>query len=76
MYVKTYLNINGLIENCWNEADEFVKKLDDLGKGEELMEFLNEAFDREIPSMEELNDFLEEEEDYIAGVLGVDQADL
>lgn len=76
MFILNYLDIDGLIKSCWNGAEDFVRDIKDLGKGEELMDLLNEAFISETPTLEGVNDFLIEEEDYIAGVLGIDQDEL
>ena len=73
MYIKVDYDFNDLMDNCWSGAEETLKVIEENGKEDAFMEFLEESFDES--TLTEVNDFLRFEDDYIYDVLGIKEED-
>ena len=62
-----------LKNNSWSGALDTLKDIEEADKEDELMYFLEEIFNGEIPTETEVNDFLWFERDYIYESLGLDE---
>lgn len=63
-----------LKENSWSGALDTLKDIEDAGKEEELMNFLEETFAcGNVPTETDVNDFLWFEREYIYDFLGLDE---
>lgn len=60
-----------LKENSWSGAIETLNTVEEWGMEDELMDFLEEVFNGEIPTPTEVNDFLWFEDEYIFETLGI-----
>lgn len=67
-------DFNDLKENSWSGAIDTINRIEEEGKEEELMDFLEECF-TETPTDTEVNDFLWFEDEYIFEVLGIKDED-
>ena len=73
MYVKIEMDYRTLKNNSWSGALDTLKDIEEADKEDELMYFLEEIFNGEIPTETEVNDFLWFERDYIYENLGLDE---
>jgi hypothetical protein len=73
MYVKIEMDYRTLKNNSWSGALDTLKDIEEADKEDELMYFLEEIFNGEIPTETEVNDFLWFERDYIYESLGLDE---
>lgn len=71
MYVKTEMGFQDLMNECWSGATNTLETIEEAGKEEELMEYLEEMFP-DMPDLTELNDFLRFEDETIFSDLGID----
>lgn len=59
MYIKQEINFNYLLKNCWSGAIDTLKKIAKENKTDELLELLENMFEKEhIPTITEINDLL------------------
>ena len=61
-----------LLENCWAGAIDTLNKITEFDKEEELIDYLNEMYGDNAPSIEEINDFLWFNSDSIFEDLDID----
>ena len=73
MYVKIEMDYRTLKNNSWSGALDTLKDIEEADKEDELMYFLEEIFNEEIPTETEVNDFLWHDRDYIYESLGLDE---
>lgn len=73
MYIKVDYDFNDLKDNCWYGAQETLKVIEENGKEDAFMEFLEECYDDS--TLTEVNDLLRFEDDYIYSVLGIKEKD-
>lgn len=73
MYVKIEMDYRTLKNNSWSGALDTLKDIEEADKEDELMYFLEEIFNGEIPTETEVNDFLWHDRDYIYELLGLDE---
>lgn len=71
MYVKTEMSFNDLMEGCWSGATNTLETIEEAGKENELMDYLEEVFP-DTPDLIELNDFLWFEDKTIFSDLGIE----
>ena len=71
MYIKRDYNFNELFQNSWSGAIDTLKEIEKNDKENELMEFLEEIFEGDVPDETEVNDFLWFESDDIYEYLGI-----
>lgn len=71
MYVKTEMDFQDLMNECWSGATDTLETIEEAGKEEELMDYLEEMFP-DMPDLTELNDFLWFEDETIFSDLGID----
>ena len=69
MIIKEDYSFTDLQNACWSGAEETLKVIEENGKEDAFMEFLEESFDES--TLTEVNDFLRFEDDYIYDVLGI-----
>ena len=69
--VKNEMNFNDLMNNCWSDAINTLKKIKEEGKEEELMDHLESMFYDTCPTMTELNDYLWFDNELIYYALGI-----
>lgn len=69
--VKNEMNFNDLMNNCWSGAINTLKKIEEEGKEEELMDHLESIFYDTCPTMTELNDYLWFDNELIYDALGI-----
>ena len=72
MFVKSYMTVADLVENCWSGAEKVARRVEELGLEEELLTLMEDIFHGSIPELVEVNDFLRFEGEYIAEALDVD----
>lgn len=72
MYVKIEMDYRTLKNNSWSGALDTLKDIEEADKEDELMYFLEEIFNGEIPTETEVNDFLWHDRDYIYELLGIE----
>ena len=70
MYIKVDYGFRELKNNSWSGAVDTLEKIEEAGKEEELMNFLEEEF-VETPTETEVNDLLWFEDEYIFEQLGI-----
>lgn len=70
MYIKIDCGFRELKNNSWSGAVTTLEKIEEAGKEEELMDFLEEEF-VETPTETDVNDFLWFEDEYIFEQLGI-----
>lgn len=61
MYIKNDMDFNDLMNNCWSGALDTLKKVEEKGKQDELIQHLEEVFETyfdKIPTMTAVNDYL------------------
>lgn len=71
MIIKEDYSFTDLQNACWSGAEETLKVIEENGKEDAFMEFLEEIFDE--PTLTEVNDFLRFDDDYIYDVLGIEE---
>lgn len=73
MFVKVEINdFNSLKYNCWCGALDTLNAIEERGMEDEFMNYLEDIFCDEIPTMTELNDFIWFEDETIFGDLGIE----
>lgn len=76
MFVKNEVEDFGWLEsNCWSGAIDTLNVISTEGKEDEFIDFLEDVFYNEIPTMTELNDFIWFEDEYIFEELGINNDD-
>ena len=68
--VKKELSFEDLKRECWSGAIDTLQKIEEEGKGNELMKLLLDIF-ADIPTETQINDFLWFEDSYIYENLGI-----
>lgn len=74
MYVKREKGFNDLKNNSWGGAVDTLNKIEEEGKEDELMDYLESIFE-EVPNETELNDYLWFDADQIFEDLGINKND-
>lgn len=69
MEVKKDIDI--LQNEWWSGGQETVDRCVSAGKGQELVSLIEEHFSADLPTEEDVNDFLRDEDDFIFGLLGI-----
>ena len=72
MYVKREMGFNDLKNNSWSGAVNTLNKIEEEGKEDELMDYL-ESILEEVPDETELNDYLWFDADQIFEDLGMNE---
>lgn len=79
MYIKNDMDFNDLMENCWCGAIDTLKTIEKNDIEEEFMEHLEEvfglAFDDNIPTLTEINDYIRFEWEEIYKALGISETE-
>lgn len=78
MYIKQDMDFNDLMNNCWSEAIDTLKTIEEHDKEEELMAHLEETFESyfdNVPTMTEINDYLRFEWETILECLGISETE-
>jgi len=65
MWIKKEYDYNDLKNNSWSGAIDTLNRIEDADQEEELMSYLEEIFNENIPTDTEVNDFLRFEADMI-----------
>ena len=71
MWIKQEYDYNDLRNNSWSGAERTLDRIEEANKEEELMNFLENIFNENMPTARELNDFLWVDDDYIYESLGI-----
>lgn len=71
MEIKKEYNFYDLLDDCWSGAISTLEKIQEEGKGNELIDFLESMF-VDIPTMTDVNDLLWFESDFIFENLGIE----
>lgn len=58
MEIKQDMDFRDLEKNCWGQAVEILKEISDADKEDALMNYLEEIYYDEIPTLTEINDIL------------------
>lgn len=74
MYIKQDFGFNDLMENCWSDAIDTLKTIEEHDKEEELMQLLEDAFD-ECPDITRINDYLWFSDEDIFECLGISESE-
>lgn len=69
--VKNEMSFNDLMTYCWSGAINTLKKIEEEGKEDELMDHLESIFYDTCPTMTELNDYLWFDNELIYDALGI-----
>ena len=69
MYIKDDYGFEDLKRVVWQGAKITVEKIDEAGKGEQLMEWLEEAYLGEVPTLTQVNDLLWHDADTVVETL-------
>ena len=69
--VKQEMNFEDLKRNCWSGALNTLSTIEEKGKEEELMNYLEDIFYDSTPTMTDLNDFLWFDDESIYDALGI-----
>lgn len=76
MFVKNEIDdFYSLEYNCWSGAIDTLNRIKEAEKEEEFMDYLEDVFYGEIPTMTELNDFICFEDEMIFEDLGISDED-
>lgn len=78
MYIKQDMDFNDLMNNCWSGAVDTLKTIEEKGKEDELMEFLESIMSEDIgniPTMTEVNDYLWFDDETIFEALGISESE-
>ncbi len=71
--ITEYGNYYDLKENSWSGALDTLKDIENAGKEEELMQFLEEVFADQTPTETDVNDFLWFEREFIYENVGLNK---
>lgn len=71
--MKREIGFDYLMDNSWSGAIYTLEKVREHEKEEELMSLIAEAFNFEIPTETEINDFLWFEDEFIFESLGINE---
>ena len=74
MYIKQDMDFNDLMNNCWSGAIDTLKTIEENGKEDELMQYLEETCD-DCPSLTYVNDLLWFDSDFIFEALGISETE-
>lgn len=69
--VKQEMSFEDLKRNCWSGALNTLSTIEEEGKEEELMNYLEDIFYDSTPTMTDLNDFLWFDDESIYDALGI-----
>jgi len=69
MYIKDDYGFEDLKNAVWQGAKNTVEKIDKAGKGEALMEFLEEIYSDGVPTLMQVNDLLWHDSGYVRETL-------
>ena len=58
MWIKQDYNFRVLEKNCWGQATKILKEISDADKEDALMDYLEEIYYGEIPTLTEVNNLL------------------
>ena len=61
MYIKEDLSFKDLKDRCWQGAVDTLETIEEAGKEEELMNYLEDLFNADgnkVPTMTDINDYL------------------
>lgn len=72
MYIKKDMDFNDLKENCWSGAVDTLRTVEENGKEEDLMQYIEEAFD-DCPELTSVNDLLWFDSESIFEALGISE---
>lgn len=75
MYIKEDYNFEDLQKNCWSGAEETLKIIEEKGKEESLMDFLEVYYNvgiEKTPTLTEVNDLLWFDDDMIFLMLDIE----
>ena len=75
MWIKQEYDYNDLKENSWSGAVNTLKRVEEANKEEELMNFLEDIFNENIPTDTDVNDLLWFEPEMIYESLGITEED-
>ena len=75
MWIKKEYDYNDLKENSWSEAVNTLRRIEEANKEEELMNFLEDIFYKNIPSDTDVNDLLWFDSELIYESLGITDED-
>ena len=73
MEIKNDFSFEDLKNECWSGAVDTLDKVEEEGKEEELMDWLQQVFEGDIPTLTEVNDYLRFEEEDIYEALGIEE---
>ena len=71
MYVKKDMDFNTLMEECWC-CEDVLNRIYDEDKEDEFMDWLEEYYYENIPTMTELNDLIRFDWEWIFEQLGIE----
>jgi len=75
MWIKKEYDYNDLKENSWSGAVNTLRRIEEANKEEELMNFLEDIFYKNIPSDTDVNDLLWFDSELIYESLGITDED-
>lgn len=75
MWIKKEYDYNDLRNNSWSGAERTLDRIEEANKEEELMNFLEDIFYKNIPSDTDVNDLLWFDSELIYESLGIIEED-
>ena len=75
MEIKMEFNFYDLQQNCWSGALDTLETIYYHDMEDEFMDYMEQVFYDEIPTLTEVNDWLRFEADEIFNVLGIDECE-
>jgi hypothetical protein len=75
MEIKQDMDFRDLENNCWGQAVDILKEISDADKEDALMDYLEEIYYDEIPTLTEINDVLAYDWEQVYEAIGIVQWD-
>lgn len=71
MYIKDDYGFEDLKKAVWQGAKNTVKKVEEAGKEEQFMEFLEDMYAEEVPTLSQVNDYLWHDHTVVMEYMGI-----
>lgn len=75
MEIKQDMDFRDLENNCWGQATKILEEISDADKEDALMDYLEEIYYDEIPTLTEINDVLAYDWEQVYEAIGIVQWD-
>ena len=75
MEIKQDMDFNDLRNNCWGQATKILEEISDAHKEDALMDYLEDIFSGDIPTLTEVNDVLAYDWEQVQKDIGIKDFD-